>query len=253
MSENDHNIKLSYFSPFFVGVFSSIVAAVYYQSLVNRNFNSVLILSLIVVLTVCLTALAQAILTLRKLKKAKEEKIRKGIAICDSESQKHFGSLLSEVQSEICFMGIIAKRTVTSDEFKAFLTARAGRPTRIKFLLLDPDSPIFNQRATDENESSTAWKQDLISTIHRLEHYRKTFNTHIEVRLYDTYPIWRTIILDKQKVVLNFFLKGRRGTESDQVILSNSEDHWTRAYIEQFDAIWEHHSREARIETSPSS
>jgi hypothetical protein len=66
--------------------------------------------------------------------------------------------------------------------------------------------------------------------------------------LYDVYPIWRIIIVDREKVLINFFLKGRRGTESDQVILSGAENHWTQAHIDYFDVIWNYHSKEVKIE-----
>lgn len=174
---------------------------------------------------------------------SKDSDSLKNIHLVQKSQQHDTGELFNEVETEICFLGIIAKRTVNSDAFKRFLTSKRNTSVNIKFLLLDPDSQVFLQRAHDENESVTAWKQDLYSTIERLQHYKQEYNISIEVRLYNIYPIWRIIVINKRKIVMNFFLKGKRGTESDQIVMTDINNDWAQAYIEYVELLWNHHSK----------
>jgi hypothetical protein len=152
--------------------------------------------------------------------------------------------LLSDVESELCFMGIIAKRSISDDRFKSFLRKHAGSSLRVRILLLDPTAQVFLDRALEERESAEGWKQELTSTIERLRHYRQLFNVDVQVRLYSLYPIWRLVIIDKRKVIANCFLEGKRGTESDQFLMEDrdSEAHLAHSFVRHFELVWKYHS-----------
>lgn len=222
-------------------------ASIYYRSLEQKNYQITLVLSLLVALAVALTALVQIAIHLRRMRSSDQDS-HPTIVVTGRHERKQFGHILKDVQSEVCFLGILAKRTVNSDGFKEFLADRMNRPIKIRFLLLDPSSPVFRQRANDENESVIAWKQDLTSTLHRLSHYARRFSAIIEVHLYNVYPVWRIMIVDKRCVVVNFFLQGRRGTQSEQLLLSGADDDWTQAHVDYFEVLWSYHSKEVKLD-----
>jgi hypothetical protein len=152
--------------------------------------------------------------------------------------------VLSEVRDELCFMGIVAKRSISDDLFKEFLRRHAGSHLRLRMLLLDPNSQVFADRANEEKESAEGWRQDLTSTVERLRHYKELFSLDIQVRLYALYPVWRLIIIDHHKVIANCFLEGRRGTESHQLCMQDngSETQFAHSFVRVFELIWKYHS-----------
>lgn len=173
---------------------------------------------------------------------ANEESEISKVYFASGTDRTSFGGMLGEVKSEIAFFGITAKRSVNDDRFKDLLTKKTGRPIRIRFLLLDPTSEAFHRRAEEENESVNGWTEELSSTLHRLTHYRQVYNVDIQVRFYEIYPIWRLTILDNSTVLVNFFLEGLRGTESDQLIMRDATSQWAYSYIKFFNSMWNHHS-----------
>jgi len=110
-------------------------------------------------------------------------------------------------------------------------------------LLLDPHSEAFSRRAQEERESVESWKQELAATINKIQHYRQIYGAQIEVRFYDIYPVLRLLVVDNRKIVANFFLEGRRGTESSQVSFEDSASDLASHFIKWFNVIWQYHSK----------
>jgi hypothetical protein len=169
------------------------------------------------------------------------------INIVSGSAKKTLPDVLPMVKSEVSFMAIIGERSVKHDKFKEFVSRGAGGTMHVRLLLLDPDTVVFAQRAAEERERAELWRQDLDGTLQRVKHYREMYNANIDVRLYNVYPVWRIILIDDSKVLVNIFMPGRRGSESDQVVFDDVNSELSRAFKKYFDVVWEHHSRPAAI------
>lgn len=152
--------------------------------------------------------------------------------------RKSVGDLILEARNEIAFFGISAKRTVTEDAFRRSLERIEHRGIRIRFLLLDPSCEAFEERAREEGEPSDAWRADLQTTMTRLRAYRNNMSLDIQLRYFSTYPIWRAIIVDRERVYVSTFLPGRRGTESIQYIMSGVDEQLAYGIIKSYTVAW---------------
>lgn len=232
---------------FAVSALSSILATGYYRSVELQDYKITAILTLIVL---GIFALSLAVSVSSALIREIRWHERQNMRIRVDSDRVQMRELLSEVQECFCFMGIIAKRTVNSDEFKIFLNRKRDSGLQVRFLLLDPRSPVFEQRAIDENESVEAWISDLKATVNRLLHYATKYNVQVEARLYPFYPTWRLMIRDADNVVVNMFLKGMRGTESSQLDIPGISSELGQAFVNHFYTTWEHSAREIADEES---
>jgi hypothetical protein len=158
-------------------------------------------------------------------------------------------SVLNEAPNEVCFLGITGNRSFNDDQFKRFLESQhAGTGIRLRVLLLNPNSKAFSRRAAEEKAPVNSWKLELEATIHRLRLYREEYRVNIEVRYYDVFPVLRLIIVDKRKIVINFFLDGRRGTDSSQLSFDDSPSDLANFFVKWFNVIWDYHSQETDLE-----
>ena len=232
---------------FISGAAASIYASYYYRSLDTSDYKITAILSLGVA-TVSLLFFSIATVT-ALFRQAHTKEASEGITIMHGSDRIDFGAFVQDAHASLSFMGVIAKRSVASDLFKQFLSHKRDTPIEIRFLLLDPRSSVFCQRARDENESSEAWISDLKSTVKRLMHYSSKYNVPIKIRFYDTYPIWRLMIRDNGFVAANMFLMGKRGTESSQIVTSSSTSEFGQTLRSIFETTWNYSSREVANET----
>ncbi len=80
------------------------------------------------------------------------------------------------------------KDTVVIEKFKQLENGS------IRILLLDPESDVMTKRAEDENKSPAEFKNQIKGTIESLKHLQSQYpSIKIELKLYDTYPIWRMV------------------------------------------------------------
>lgn len=169
-----------------------------------------------------------------------------GIVVRQPLERVSLGDLVAEARQELCFYGVSAKRSVTEDSFHRSLKRHDGTPPKLRFLLLDPQSPAFERRAKDEREPTKAWRSDLEVTVSRLRGYKESLGVDAELRLSSRYPIWRAIIVDREKVYVSVFLPGRRGTESTQYEFATSESEIALGLLKDFEISWEE-AREVRL------
>lgn len=149
-----------------------------------------------------------------------------------------------EASRTVDFAGILAKRSVNDDEFKAVLASRARTGLKLRFLMVDPQSDAFRRRAAEEGESAKSWALELDGTIERLSQYQRDFGLSIRVRYTTEYPIWRMIVVDKERVWVNAFLPGKRGTESPQHHYADKAGDLACGFSRYFDSVW---SRAAEV------
>lgn len=157
------------------------------------------------------------------------------------------GKAIRNARKEVDFMGIAAKRSVGEDELKRVLAARVGTTFRLRFLLLNPDSPAFIARAVEEHESPDTWRLELAATIDRLRRYRAAYQLDIQVKLSSSFPVWRLILIDDEQAWINVFLPEHRGTESPQHKFDAVLPDMAYGFARMFQAAWEECSNEVTI------
>lgn len=156
------------------------------------------------------------------------------------------GEALQTAREELVFFGVSAKRSVTDDIFKSALAQMADPQLRIRFLLLDPESKAFEQRAHDEGEPPETWRSDQQTTISRLSAYKRTRGFNVELRFFAFYAIWRAIIVDRETVFVSVFLPGRRGTEASQYRITKATEELAFGIINSYHTAW-HDARSAAL------
>jgi len=226
---------------FIVGVVASVFASSLHASYTSHDYRFIanLVLGALILIIGWLAILLSQ--EVRYLKKSLGES---GIPGCSFRNKEKLAisDVLHEARSEVCFLGISAKRSFSDDTFKDFLSKHSGTAMRVRVLLLDPACDAFARRAQEERESAQSWTQEVAATINKLCHYRNTYGVDIQVRYYRLYPVMRLIIVDNRKLIVNFFLEGRRGTESSQLVFEDSESDVARFFLKWFNAVWQFHS-----------
>ncbi len=147
--------------------------------------------------------------------------------------------VLEQASLRFDFWGESGNRTVKSEKFEPMLKRISERSGSVRFLLLDPESEAVSRRALDECETPQSHRSDINATIERLQNFRKSGYSMIEIRLYSDYPKWRIAIVDSSRMHVNYFTKGRRANESPEIILIDGVDSMLQAFRKSFDDIWE--------------
>jgi len=155
-----------------------------------------------------------------------------------ASERRSVGGLLLSAREEIVFFGISGKRTVTEDFFRRALERMEHREIRIRFLLLDPLCEAFDARAKEEGEPTGSWGADLETTAARLSAYKRHMALDVRLKYYASYPIWRAIVIDREKVFVSVFLPGKRGTEASQYILSKNDEELAQGIIKAYLVAW---------------
>lgn len=234
---------------FVVGVVASLFANSMSAAKAHSNYSLIVALAFGALLAVATCVIVLLTFELRRLGKNASLAAIPGCQFRSAEKLS-MADLLDNVRSEVCFLGITAKRTFTDDRFKEFLAKCSGTNTRVRVLLLDPASEAFARRAREEREQVESWKQELEATIQRLRHYHQTYGVAIDVHLYQFHPTLRLIIADNRSVVVNFFLEGKRGTESAQLTFDDNTSDLSRFFVKWFDVVWRYHSTAVKLETT---
>lgn len=147
-------------------------------------------------------------------------------------------SAVSESTAQFYFLGISGNRTVNSSEFEQAVVKLARSGASVKFLLLNPSSPLVARRAGDEGSSADVWEHDIKATSRRLKDIATKNSVTIEVRYYEDYPLWRMLVVDRKIIYLNYYLDRKRFTDSPQVVLKKTETGLINAYVKYFDNLW---------------
>ncbi len=136
------------------------------------------------------------------------------------------------------FWGISGKRTVSNPRVQEAIIRIARNGGDVRFLLLSPASPNMQVRAEHERESADAWINDIKATHSRLKQLAGREQITIQVEFFDRYPIWRMYILDRRSIYLNWFLPGKQGPESPEVLLESVADGISWPLLREFDECW---------------
>lgn len=143
-------------------------------------------------------------------------------------------------ENRICFFGISARTTTHNPNFEKKIKCMPPG-SEIQFLLLNPYCDVLKEKARDEGETPDAWVNDINSSIHRLRDLAQTYARHnikIEVKIHDLFPMWRMLILDDDKIFLNYFLSAQRGSQSPMLEINKEKNGIFNAYEIQFKKAW---------------
>jgi len=179
---------------------------------------------------------------------SRSAQIRVGITAIASDA---YSKVTSDEAAEVAdnslyFLGISAKRTISSPGFRSLLERVPRESIRLRFLLLDPDSPNLDRKAKDEGDSPEAWRRDISATLSRLRELQEKHSKLIEVRVYSEFPVWRLTIIDEKRAIVHFFPSQKQGPESPQLDLLKGEGSYFEPLFKEFCEIWEHRSRGVR-------
>lgn len=152
---------------------------------------------------------------------------------------------LNETDNSFYFFGISAKRTTSTPELQQKLIELGRKDGDIRFLLFNPNGPNLKRKAQDEGDNWQSWEKEISATIERLKSIAKSNNIKIQIRLYDQFPVWRQVIIDRKKIYLNYFLSGKQGPQSPLLEITSREDSLFWPYYLEFREIWDNHSVEA--------
>ena len=227
-----------------LGIIAGVLSISISNALFARKPNWEYVLT--VVLFIAILLLARFSITLYSAVKDLSSRVQGGsttITKTEPPLRVTLGEALLNARTELVFFGISAKRSVTDDAFKRAIEHLEDHQLRIRFLLLDPSSEAFVQRVRDEGESSDAWNADQQVATSRLGSYKRRLNLNIELRYFDSYPIWRAIIIDREEVFVSVFLPGKRGTEVSQYRLSRVNEELAYGIINAYHTAW-HEARE---------
>jgi hypothetical protein len=140
------------------------------------------------------------------------------------------------------FLGVSAKSTADSREVAAQFErlSLASSKHKIRFLIMNPDAQkAISKRARDEQVNPQAWPNDMQGAIINLKTLTDKKNIDIEIRLYDSYPLWRMVIIDNQCVYLNYALPARKINSSHLIKLDHSKNSLAHTFIKLYENMWE--------------
>ena len=165
-------------------------------------------------------------------------KYTESLGIVSEKGSNDAISAVSESTSQFYFLGISGSRTVNNVNFELAVVKLARSGANVRFLLLDPSSPLVAKRAGDEGSSAEVWEHDIKATTRRLRDIAIRHSVTIEVKYYDEYPIWRMLVVDRKSIYLNYYLDRKRFTDSPQVIMKKTETGLVNPYVKYFDNLW---------------
>jgi hypothetical protein len=151
---------------------------------------------------------------------------------------------LEKTESSFCFLGVSAKSTADNKEVeKQFLRLQNHSGYEIKFLLMSPSATDnIKARAKDENADYKAWILHMKSSLLSLQKIAESHNLNIQIRLYDEYPLWRMIVIDKKRVFLNYALPNIKINSSPLIKMTNKDNALCNTFIRRFDLLWDDQS-----------
>lgn len=145
---------------------------------------------------------------------------------------------LSTATTSIEFWGVSANRTARSPSAQQAMLRVAANGGSVRFLLMDPNGISLARRASDEGEQADSWAREIESTVTRLKSFGEHNGIALQVRYFDTYPVWRYICLDGNRIILNWFLPRKPGHHSPELLISSRTDGLLWPLRKAFDEAW---------------
>jgi len=147
-------------------------------------------------------------------------------------------SLVGDIGNSFIFWGITGHRTTGNPRIQEAIVHAARTGGEVKFLLMDPDGDCLDRRAKLEGRSGSAWASEIHEAVERLYSLLEPYGIEPEVKFLDEMPVWRLAVADRQLALVNFFLPGRRGTDSPQLKLCMKDGGLLHVLLKEFEYAW---------------
>ncbi|GAB3669157.1 hypothetical protein GCM10027589_36250 [Actinocorallia lasiicapitis] len=111
-------------------------------------------------------------------------------------------------------------------------------PANVQVLLLDPDAPILRTRAEEVGEAAASFAAGIRLAVARLGEMAGHSHVDLEVRLYDSLPVWRMMSFDATMYLGSFgpHAEGHRSTIYKLTAAADGVLH--TGHLRQFDDQW---------------
>ncbi|MDR1985061.1 MAG: DUF5919 domain-containing protein [Prevotellaceae bacterium] len=138
-------------------------------------------------------------------------------------------------------MGISLKSIFNNEDIDSLIGNKcdANKNFKFKFLVLNPDSKYLEEKAKEEGGNPDEWKLDIQKTIIHLKRLKNINTSNIEIKMYDSLPIWRCIFMDNKCTYVSFYVYGSNGKKSPEFIISDTSNY--NLYLplrKTFDELW---------------
>jgi hypothetical protein len=161
-----------------------------------------------------------------------------GIAMAREGPNEEVEAMFDSARTSIDFWGVSANRTARSPLATAAMKRVGSHGGSVRFLLLVPQCSSVARRAAEEGEDPAAWSGEIRGTVTRLERLAERESIDIQVRYTTEYPIWRMVILDRDRILLNWFLPRRPGHHSPMAVITATEDGLFWPLQRSFEETW---------------
>jgi uncharacterized protein DUF5919 len=146
--------------------------------------------------------------------------------------------ILEDVSSSFDFIGISARTMLINEIFIEKLLKKAKGKNKFRFLLLNPDCNNVDIKSSEEGDIKSSWENEINASIERLKSLKKEHKLNIEIRLYESYPIFRQIILNNTLMYFSWYPTGQRGTSSPVMCFDDSKKSIYQPLKANFEEIW---------------
>jgi len=132
------------------------------------------------------------------------------------------GTFLLEASDHIWILGITLVSFWTGNDIFLDYLAQAGRSNvMIQILLLNPESNCISSKANDENIPVDTFKNWINDSISNFINFRqKNSIKRMELYLYDEFPVWHMIIIDRERGRISHYPHGKPGNAVPYYILN---------------------------------
>jgi hypothetical protein len=155
--------------------------------------------------------------------------------------------LLSSSKS-LCFLGVSA-RTIMQPQVEAAIRQKllTNHEYSIKLLLFDRnETEKLRRRALEETgdpDTAEEWAKSMTATIQMVLRIKKSLGKageRLHIKTYRSFPVFRILIVDDNRVMVNFYATGRFPSQSPCLEVRNPSNPNSFAYClyKHFDELW---------------
>jgi hypothetical protein len=128
---------------------------------------------------------------------------------------------LNNAKDNIWILGT-SLRTIWADNFKFRKNlAEVGKNTKIQILLLNPDSKYVRERAEIEHIAEETYRGQIVLSINAFKNFKATEKIpNMELYLYDEFPVWNMIIIDRNFAKISYFPTRKEGSEAPYYVFN---------------------------------
>jgi hypothetical protein len=176
------------------------------------------------------------------------------VRIWEARNRKFsLGQQLLTSERSLCFLGVSA-RTIMQPQVEEALRHKllTNHEYVIKFLLFDRnETEKLRRRALEETgdpDTADEWAESMLATIQMVLRIKRSLGKageRVEIRTYNSFPVFRMLIIDESRVLVNFYAAGRYPSQTACLELRNPGNTTSFAYClhKHFNELW----RDAKV------